>query len=199
MKLTLDISNKEFDGVVGADMKVTPTIFLNFPSDIRGGYEFELINSIVNIYDFKDQVERQGLQVEDDSLLVFGKMKIRIEGVKGADFKLVEGDFHKGRKQYHTWPYTLNKGDVVCMCGGNLSFLSRYYASVIIVAEGKHKITLTFDTDEAIPIDIFNRDSTTQAHLKVIEYEHTTSQGKLFDFNFFQEHLASGREVIKNE
>lgn len=199
MKLTLDISNKEFDGVVGADMKVTPTIFLNFPSDIRGAYEFELINSIVNIYDFKDQLEKQGLQVEDDSLLVFGKMKIRIEGVKGADFKLVEGDFHNGRKQYHTWPYTLNKGDVVCMCGGNLSFLTGYYASVIIVAEGKHKITLTFDTDEAIPIDIFNRVSTTQAHSKVIEYEHTSSQGKLFDFNFFQEHLASGREVIKNE
>lgn len=199
MKLTLDISKKEFDGVVGADMKVTPTIFLNFPSDIRGVYEFELINSIVNIYDFKDQVEKQGLQVKDDSLFVYGKMKIRIEGVKGADFKLIEGDFHTGRKQYHTWPYTLNKGDVVCICGGNLSFLSGYYASVIIVAEDKHKITITFNTEETVPYDFTNRDSTIQAHSKATKFKHTSSSGKLFNFNFFQEHLASGREVIRNE
>ncbi|QMV42439.1 hypothetical protein [Cohnella cholangitidis] len=199
MKLTLDISKEEFDGIVGADMKVTPTIFLNFPSDIRGVYEFELMNSIINIYDFKDQLEKQDLKIEDDSLFVFGKMKVRIEGVKGADFEFVEGNSHTGRKQYHTWPYTLNKGDEVCMCGGNLSFLSGYYASVIVVAEGKQKITLTFNTDEAIPIDIFNKDSTTQAHSKVIEYEHTSSPGKLFDFNFFQDYLASGRRVIRNE
>jgi len=199
MKLSLDISKEEFDGIVGADMKITPVIFLNFPSDIRGVYDFELMNSIINIYDFKDQIEKQGLKIEDDSLFVFGKMKVRIEGVKGADFKFVEGNYHTGSKRYHTWPYTLTKGDVVCICGGNVSFLSGYFASVIIVAEGKRKITLTFDTDESIPIDIFNKDSTTQVHSKVIEYEHTSTPGKLFDFDFFQDHLATGREVIKNE
>lgn len=40
-------------------------------------------------------------------------MKVRIEGVKGADIKLIEGDFLAGRKQYHSWPYTINKGDVI--------------------------------------------------------------------------------------
>ncbi|QTH46366.1 hypothetical protein J4772_00660 [Cohnella sp. LGH] len=199
MKLTLDISNKEFDSILGADMEVTPTVFLNFPSDIRGVYEFEMTNAIVNIYDLNEQIEKQGVQTEDDSLFVFGKIKVRIEGVKGADFEFVEGNSHTGRKQYHTWPYTINKGDVVCMCGGKLSFLSGYYASVIVVAEGKQKITLTFDTDEAVPIDIFNKDSIAQAHSKVIEYAHTSSPGKLFDFNFFQDHLSTGREVIKSE
>lgn len=172
MKLTLDISNKEFDGVVGAEMEVTPTIFLNFPSDIRGVYEFELTNSLVNIYDFKDQIEIHGLQIEDDSLFVFGKMKVRIEGVKGADFRFVEGD---------------------------ISFLSGYYASVMIIAESKHRITLTFDTDEAVPFDNANSKSILQAHSKAIKYEHTNSRGKLFNFNFFQEYLASGREAIRSE
>ncbi|MCG7408434.1 hypothetical protein MH117_13470 [Paenibacillus sp. ACRRX] len=199
MRLTLDISKEEFDSIVGADMEVTSTIFLDFPSDIRGVYEFELINSVVNIYDLKDQVKQQGIQIEDDSLFVFGKMKVRIEGVKGADFKFVEGDFHTGRNQYHTWPYTLNKGDVVCMCGGDLSFLSGYYASAIIVAEAKHKITLTFDTDEAVPIDIFNSDSVKKAHLKAMKYEHTSHSGKLFNRNFIQDYLASGRRVIRSE
>ncbi|MCG7408430.1 hypothetical protein MH117_13450 [Paenibacillus sp. ACRRX] len=199
MKLTLDISEEEFDSIVGADMEVTSTIFLDFSSDIRGVYESELINSVVNIYDLKDQVEQQGLQIEDGSLFVFGKMKIRIEGVKGADFKFVEGDFRTGCKQYHTWPHTLNKGDVVCMCGGNLSFLSGYYASAIIVAEAKHKITLTFDTDEAVPIDTFNSDSIKKAHSKAMEYKHTSSSGKLFNLNFIQDHLASGRRVIRSE
>ncbi|MNC19358.1 hypothetical protein D3C75_672880 [compost metagenome] len=199
MKLTLDISDEEFDGIIGTDMEITPVIFLSFPSDIKGVYEFELMNSTVNIYDFKDQLERQSLKIEEDTLFIFGKMKVRIEGVKGADIEFVEGDFHSGHKQYHSWPYTLNKDDVVCMCGGSLSFLSGYYASVIVVAEHKHKITLTFDTEEAVPIDTFSSESIAKAHSKVMEYEHTSATGKLFNIEFFQEYLASGRRVIRNE
>ncbi|MEO3943962.1 hypothetical protein [Gorillibacterium sp. CAU 1737] len=199
MKLSVDIHKEEFDSVVGTDIEVISTIFLNFPSDINGVYEFELMNSVINLDSFRDQMEEQGFQIKDSSLFVFGKMKIRIEGVKGADFKFIEGDYRIGRKQYHTWPYTLEKGDIVCMCGGNLSFLAGYYASVIIVAEGNHRVTLTFDTDEALPIDIFNKDSTTRAHSKVIEYEHTISPGKMFNFEIFQEYLSAGRKVIKNE
>ncbi|KQO01103.1 hypothetical protein [Paenibacillus sp. Leaf72] len=199
MKLTLDISNAEFDGIVDVDAEVTPTIFLNFPSNIKGTYEFELINSIINIYDFKEQIINQGFCIEDDSLFVFGKMKVRIEGVKGADFKITEGDFLTGRKQYHTWPYTLNKGDIICKCGGNLSFLTDSYVSIIMVTENKPKITITFNTEETVPIDFMNSSSIENAHLNRTKYEHTSSQGKLFDFGFFQEYLGSGREVVKSE
>lgn len=199
MLFTLDISNKEFDAILGLDDETTPIIFLDFPSDIRGVYEFELINSVVNIFDYKDQIVYQGLDMEDDSLFVYGRVKIRIERVKGADFELVEGDFHTGRKQYHTWPYTLNKGDVICKCGGNLPFLNDYYASIIIVTENKPKITLTFNTEETVPYDFMNPSSIKLTHSRKTKYEHTSTQGKLFDLNFFQEYVGSGREVIKDE
>lgn len=55
MIVTLDISNEEFDGIIDDGGDFTPTIYLNFPSDIRGIYEFELINTVINIYDFKDK------------------------------------------------------------------------------------------------------------------------------------------------
>ncbi|WP_310829415.1 hypothetical protein [Paenibacillus pedocola] len=103
MIITLDISNEEFDAVLGRDDETSPTVFLNFPSDIRGTYEFELLNSVVNIFQFKDQMISQGIDIEDDSLYVYGIMKIRIEKVKGADFELVEGDFFKGRRNFHSW------------------------------------------------------------------------------------------------
>lgn len=198
MMVTLDISNVEFDGIVG-DTEVTPIIFLNFPSDIRGVYEFELINSVVNIYDFKEQIKHQGLCIKDNSLLIFGKMRVRIDKVKGADFKLVEGDFHIGRKQYHSWPYTLTKGDVVCICGGSLSFLIDYYASIYIVTESNPKITLTFDIEETVPYDFMNASSIKNACSKKTKYKYTSSQGKLFNADFHQKYLGAGRTVIKNE
>ncbi|EGO62688.1 hypothetical protein [Acetonema longum] len=197
MLITLDISNEEFDAVIG-DIEITPVIFLDFPSDIRGVYEFELLNSVVNIFHFKDQILSQGVCL-DDTVLIFGKMKVRIEKVKGADFELVEGDYHTGRKQYHTWSYTLNKGDVVCTCVGSLSFLADYCASIYIVTESNPKITLTFDTEETVPYDTTNPNSTKYGKSKVTKYEHTSSPGKLFDHEFFQEHLKIGRIVIKDE
>lgn len=133
---------------------------------ISGVYEFELLNSVVNIFHFKDQMISQGIDIEDDSLFVYGIMKIWIERVKGADFELVEGDFFKGRKNFHTWPYTLNKGDIICECGGELSFLNDFYASIIIVAEKNSKITLTFDYNETVPYDFTNAESTFLANLK---------------------------------
>ncbi|WP_059049850.1 hypothetical protein [Paenibacillus senegalimassiliensis] len=199
MKLTLDISGEEFDAIVGADMEIVPTIFLNFPSDIQGVYEFELVNSMVNIYDFKTQITKQNLSVEGDSLFVFGKMKVQIDGVKGADFKFTEGDYFTGHEQYYTWPYSLQQGDVICMCGGNLSFFPELYATIIVVATENPKITLTFDTDEAIPIDIFDSHSTAKAHSKATRYENNNSSGKLFDNYFFKSYLSTGRKVIREE
>ncbi|MCM3292753.1 hypothetical protein M3661_21795 [Paenibacillus sp. MER 180] len=199
MVLTLDISNEEFDAIVDGDGELTPTIFLNFPSDIRGIYEFELINTVINIYDFKDQIQNQGLNIEDDSLFVFGKMRVEIEGVKGADFKIIEGNLLEGREQYHSWPYTIDKGDIVCKCGGKLSFLDNCYISLMIVTECKPKITLKFDIAETVPFDFMNSSSIEQAKLKKVDYEQMKFQGKLFDFGFFQEYFGSGRSAIKSE
>ncbi|MEK5407796.1 hypothetical protein MKX36_17885 [Paenibacillus sp. FSL W8-0439] len=199
MILTLDISNEEFDGIIDGDGEFTPTIFLNFPSDIRGIYEFELINTVIDIYNFKDQIQNQGLHVKDDSLFVFGKMKVRIEGVKGADFKLIEGNLLAGREQYYSWPYTIDSGDIVCKCGGKLSFLEDCYVALMIVTESKPKITLTFDIKETVPFDFMNSSSIEQANLKKVESKQMKSHGKLFDFDFFHEYFGSGRRAIKSE
>lgn len=198
MLVTLDISSKEFDAIIG-DVEITPNIFLSFPSDIRGVYEFELLNAVVNIFDFKDQIVNQGVCINDDAFLVFGKMRVRIEKVKGADFEFVEGNYHTGRKQYHSWPYTLSRGNVVCTCVGSLSFLKDYYATIYIVTESNPKITLTFDTEETVPYDIFNASSIKHARSKETKYEHTSSPGKLFDHRYFQDYLSGGRIVIKDE
>ncbi|MFS0556142.1 hypothetical protein [Brevibacillus sp. 179-C9.3 HS] len=199
MILTLDISSEEFDGIVDDGGAFTPTIFLNFPSEIKGIYEFELINTVINIYDFEDQLQDQGLYIKDDSLFVFGKMKVRIEGVKGADFKLIEGNLLVGREHYYSWPYTIDKGDIICKCGGKLSFLEDYYVALMIITESKPKITLTFNIEETVPFDFMNSSSIEQANLKKIEYKQTKFHGKLFDFGFFQEHFGSGRRAIKSE
>ncbi|MFU1798556.1 hypothetical protein ACM1RC_32240 [Paenibacillus azoreducens] len=199
MIVTLDISNEEFDGIIDDGGDFTPTIYLNFPSDIRGIYEFELINTVINIYDFKDQIQNQGLNIEDDSLFVFGKMKVQIEGVKGADFKIIEGNLPEAREQYHSWPYTIDKGDIVCKCGGKLSFFDNCYVALMIVTESKPKITLKFDIAETVPFDFMNSTSIEQAKLKKVDFKQMKSQGKLFDFGFFQEYFGSGRIAIKSE
>ncbi len=88
---------------------------------------------------------------------------------------------------------------MVCRCGGNLSFLNDFYASIIIVAEKGSKITLTFDYNETVPYDVTNSESTRLAHLKKTEYKHTNTQGKLFDIDFFREYMGTDRIVIKDE
>lgn len=199
MNLTIDISNEEFDGIVDDSGDFIPTIFLGFPSDIRGTYEFELINTVINIYDFQDQIQKQGFHIKDDSLFVFGKMKVQIEKVKGADFKIIEGSSPEASEQYLSWPYTIDKGDIVCKSGGKLSFLDNCYVALMIVTESKPKITLTFDITETVPFDFMNGTSIEQAKLKKNEYKQIISHGKLFDFTFFKDHFGSGRVAIKNE
>jgi hypothetical protein len=199
MLLTLDISNEEFDAIVDSDGDFTPTIFLHFPSDIRGIYEFELLNTVIDVYNFKDQIQNQGFHVKDDSLFVFGKMNVHIEGVKGADIKFIKGNLLTGHEHYHSWPYTIDKGDTVCKCGGKPSFLDDYYVTLMIVTESKPKITLTFNIEETVPFDFMNSNSVEEANQKKVEYKQTKSHGKLFDFGFFQEHFGSGRIAVKNE
>lgn len=199
MNLTIDISNEEFDGIVNDSGDFTPTIFLSFPNDIRGTYEFELINTIINIFDFQDQIQNQGIDLKDDSLFVFGKIKVQIEKVKGADFIINEGNFPDIRELYLSWPYTIDKGDTVCKSGGKLSFVENCYVALMIVTENNPKITLTFDITETIPFDFMNSISIEQAKLKKNEYKQIISKGKLFDFSFFKEHFGSGRVAIKNE
>ncbi|RRJ61851.1 hypothetical protein EHV15_01820 [Paenibacillus oralis] len=199
MIITLDISNEEFDGIVADDGEFSPVIFLNFPSDLRGIYEFELMNTVINIYDFKDQLQSLGIGTEEDSLFVYGKIYVRIEGVKGADFKFVEGDFHTGRRRYHSWPYTINEGDVVCKCGGRLSFLEDCYASIMIVTESRPKITLTFNLEETVPFDFMKSRSIELAHTLKAGHTYTNSPGKMFNHSFFREHFGSGRKAIRSE
>lgn len=199
MNITIDISNEEFDEIVDDSGDFIPTIFLGFPSDIRGEYEFELINTVINIYDFQDQLEKQGFNIKDDSLFVFGKMKVKIEKVKGADIKIIDGSASESREQYLSWPYTIEKGDTVCKSGGKLSFLNNCYVVLMIITESKPKITLTFDIKETIPFDFMNSTSIEQAKLKKNEYKQIISRGKLFDFTFFKDYFGSGRVAIKNE
>ncbi|MCA1294954.1 hypothetical protein LBW89_18225 [Paenibacillus sp. alder61] len=199
MIITLDISHEEFDGIVANDGEFSPVIFLNFPRDISGSYEFELMNTVINIFDVKDQLERLGVRSEEDSLFVFGTIHVRIEGVKGADFEMVEGGFHTGRRRYHSWPYTLRKGDVVCISGGRLSFLEDCYASIRIVAESRPRITLTFNLDETIPYDFMNSSRTNRARSAKSVHTYTSSPGRLFDPRFFREHFGTGRIAVRSE
>jgi hypothetical protein len=67
------------------------------------------------------------------------------------------------------------------------------------VTENSPKITLTFDLEDAVPIDITNPCSTKHARSMATKYEHTASQGKLFDHEFFKEYLRGNRTVIKDE
>ncbi|MGR6761299.1 hypothetical protein [Paenibacillus polymyxa] len=126
-------------------------------------------------------------------------MKVRIEGVKGADFKLIEGNLLAGREQSYSWPYTIDSGDIVCKCGGKLSFLEDCYVALMIVTESKPKITLKFNIEETVPFDFMNSSSIEQANFKKVESKYMKSLGKLFDFNFFQEYFGSGRRAIKSE
>ncbi|RUT29540.1 hypothetical protein EJP77_14275 [Paenibacillus zeisoli] len=199
MKITLDISSKEFDGIVGEEPHLKQTIFLSFQSEIKGEYKFEFMNSTINIFDFKDHLASQGLQFDSDSLFVFGKMQVLITRVKGADIKLLEEINNRAvREQYYTWPYTLSEGNVVCICGGYLSFLADFYASVFIVTESNPKITLTFNSDEALPYDFTSPSSIKRAQLSETKFE-TNSPGKLFNFDYFSGHFGTGRRVIKSE
>lgn len=198
MQLTLDISHKEFDEIVDDTGNFDATIFLNFPSDIRGVYEFELINTVVNVYDFKNQVEQQGFFLEEDSVFVFGKTKVRIEKVKGAEFKVINSSAPEINEHYYSWPYTIDEGDTVCKCGGKMPFFHDFYASLMVVTEQNPKVTLTFDTSETVPFDFTKGISIEQASFNKKQYE-LKSSGKLFDFAFFQKHFGSGRVAIKSE
>lgn len=198
MVISLDISNEEFDGIVGINEDLAPALFMNFPCDIKGVYEFGIVNATINIFDLKEQLINQGMLIDDDSLFVHGEMKVRIEGVKGADFKLIQGDYLNGEKQYFSWPYELHEGDVICLCGGYLPFLNNYFASIIIVTHQTPQITLTFNYDDTIPFDFTSSESIENAQLMKREFAPNASQGKLFDFEFFQHHLGTGRRAIKD-
>lgn len=200
MILTIDIGDEEFDSIVDSSGEFQPIIFLNFASDIKGLYEFELANTVINIFDFEDQLQMQGFFSKEDSLFVFGKLKVQIDGVKGANLKWSKDkSFKKESEKYYNWPYTINKDDRVCYCGGYLSFLTDYYATLMIVTDSKYQIKLTFDLKESIPFNSMDNSSLQQAKLKQFQYKNENFQGKLFDTDFFKEYFLTGRKAIKDE
>ena len=206
MEIALDITDC-FNGVIDyVNMEVTPIIFLNFPSDIRGRYEFELMNFRLVLNDFICKQMNAYHPVFDDvvssdflfkSLFINGKARFQFSGVKGADIEFaMEEDFINGKKSYHSWDYKIEKGDYAYVCGGFASF-TPWFSTIYLLVSEDNKVVVKFSSDDFIFIDDYDD---RYAASKESKYFYSKSKGKLFDFRFMKEYFLAGQEkAIKDE
>jgi len=209
MDITLDITNK-FNTLVNYDYfldnaPMNPIIFLEFPNNIVGGYEFELMNFGLNISsemkerfgnslpNFKDIFE---CSYQYQRIIIYGKAKFKITGLKGGDVKFTDIDNPlNGKKFYYTWPYKVEKGDFDFICGGNSSF-SPHFTTVHLIGSRNARATITFSSEDYILICDDQIDTEDIAASKQTPYNYVQAQtlrlpvdcnnvaGKMFNLDF---------------
>lgn len=210
MNITLDIT-KRFNTLVNHDSffdfaAMNPVLYLNFPNDIRGNYDLELMNFGLNISKEMEQEFIKHTPYFDDivkceyaykSLVIFGKAKFIFTGIKGADLRFCDtGEVAESRALYYTWPYEVTKGDYQFLCGGHSPF-SPHYLLLYLIADSNTRATITFSSNDFILLDSHSIEleefaSNKQAPFsfkEVVTGKHflsncTAIQGKMFDFDF---------------
>ena len=205
MEISIDIT-KSFNGLIDyVNMEVKPIIFLNFPSDIRGKYCFELMNFRLNM-DSKvlEQLKEYSPVCKDivdcgfldKSIFIFGKAKFIIDGVNGADVEFAtEDDFFNGKKVYHTWDYKIEAGDYAYVCGGYSSFIP-WFTTIYLLTHKINNAKVTFSSDEYVLMDTYDD---TFAKSKETTYNYTNNKGKLFNFQFLNKFFPTEKSSKLNE
>lgn len=210
MDITLDIT-KRFNTLVNHDCffdgpLMNPVLFLNYPNDIRGNYNLELMNFGLNISKEMEEEFIKYTPYFDDivkceyaykSLVIFGKAKFNFTGIKGAEVQFSDvGEVADSRTLYYTWPYEVTKGDYQFLCGGHSPF-SPHYLLLYLIADSNTRATITFSSNDYMLMDSHSIELEELASSKQAPFSFkesatgkhflnncTAIPGKMFDFDF---------------
>ena len=190
MEITLDIT-KVFDSVVDTGHfidagKMKPYIFFDFPFDVVDGvFDFSLMNFGLNMNlenKLIEEILKENSPNFDDivdceydykSIMIFGKAKFKITGVKGIDIRLWDSKI--GEKLYYSNnAYKIKKGDFNFNCSGNSEF-SSHSISLSIVANTQAQGTVTFDSNEYILMNECSKEFEEYVSSKQTAYDYKTS------------------------
>ena len=215
MKITLDITNK-FMTVVNHEhyfdmAPMFPVLFLDFLNDLSDRYCLRLMNFGLNIdKEMEAELARHSPHFDDivssdfthKSLLIFNEATFEFSGIKGGDARFYGiNEANKGEALYHTWPYTITKGDYQFLCGGHSPF-SPHYILLHLIGKSDSKATITFSSDDYILIDPFSiemeeHEASKQTPLSIQRSDKgaeflsacTHTAGRMFDFGFYTKHF----------
>lgn len=206
MNICIDIT-KEFNSVIDHDCffdsaPMYPVIYLNDLNDTNDHYEIGLMNFGLNI---SDKIERVFLEnkrsfediincsFEYKSLLIYGRSKIVIDGVKGLDIRYS----NKKETLYYNSAYKVEEGDLDLVCGGSSSF-SDHFVLAHIIAGRNAKATITFSSNDYLLMSSDSPEfqkiaSKRQTPFKIenkkifdtITDKLSQTPGKMFDIDFY--------------
>lgn len=212
MNICLDIT-KKFNSVINYNYffdsaPMNPVIFLDYTNSSVSHYEFDLMNFGLNVSDEMEQVFLKNrsffenivkCSYEYKSLLIYGKAKITINGVKGVDLQYSSKD----EKLYYSLPYQVKKGDFDFECGG-FSSCSNHFVIAHIIANSSAQATITFSSDDYFLMSSNSMEFENIAASKQTPFQYecnnvfdrfikrfSQSPGKMFDINFINRYYKT--------
>ena len=212
MNICIDIT-KEFDSLINYDLffdsaPMYPVIYLNHFDDTMCHYELGLMNFGLNISDRIEKIFLENKRAFRDitncsfeykSLLIYGRSKIVIDGVKGLEIRYS----NKKETLYYNSAYKVEKGDFDFVCGG-FSSVSDYFVLAHIIAGHNAKATISFSSEDYLLMSSDDPDfqkmaSKRQTPFKIenrkmsntITNRLSKTPGKMFDIDFYSKHFRT--------